>query len=155
MKVYLQPENAVDKAVLLSNELMLTSSSGDRYVLIKEIASELDSSRAPTSLITYYSDKPIRRKQLLRQLQRLVEETLAKHQKLMYALYKEESPGQLSYYILLENDNEASRQTIHSLLFEDPLEDLRRYCGRSVFYLFYPKDKEHLLTEMNAVKLYP
>lgn len=150
MKVFIQPESAEEQAALLSTELVITTSSGDHYVLKKGISTKQHSSGA--RIIPYYSDQPIEREDPLKQFQQVVEATLAAHKRLFYALYKELSASDLSYYILLENNTFELQQTILSALYAWPIDDLRRHTTLPVYYHFFPKEQEALLKDTQAIK---
>lgn len=152
MKVFIQPENAHEHVVLLAKELLLTTATGEEYRLTKMISLPGSSPESSFSAIPYFTDHPNEQEQPLRQLQQVVEVTLAEHKELVHALYKEVSSSGVSYYILLKNDTPDFQQAILSQLYESPIEELRRHTG-PVYYCFFPKEKEPLLAECELIKL--
>ena len=103
MKVIIQPENAVEQAVLLAHELLLTTAMGDAYRLTRMISLTGTAPEASFSPIPYFTNHPNEQEQLLHQLQQAVEATLAEHKALIHALYKEVTLSDVSYYVLLKN----------------------------------------------------
>lgn len=152
MIVFIQPENAQEQAALLETELLAITVSGHQYVVRKAIASESNSPPTTVGTLPFFSYQPVEREELLTQFLQLVEATLAKHKCLIYALYKEVSPSDLSYYILLETNTPDIQQTILSSLYAEPIEELRRHI-LPTYYNFFPRDQEPLLGEFVAINL--
>lgn len=152
MIVFIQPETAQEQAALLETELLTITVSGDRYVVRKALLSESNSPLITVGTLPFFFYQPVEREELLTQFLHLVEATLAEHRDLIYALYKEVSPGDLSYYIVRETNTPDIQQTILSALYAEPIEELRRHI-LPVYYNFFPRDQEPLLSELVAINL--
>lgn len=88
----------------------------------------------------------------LQKLQESVEKVLKAYSPQIYAVYKETTTNDLSYYILLAEDTPALKQAILGKLYAHPIEQLRQNV-KPVYYIFFPKHQEELLSDADKLVL--
>lgn len=88
----------------------------------------------------------------LQQLQKMIERILMTYSSQIYAVYKETTANDLSYYILLTEETPDLKQAILGKLYSTPIEQLRSTL-KPVYYIFFPKHQEALLSVAEKLTL--